>query len=316
MLLALVWWTILLSRYNHAQFEKNTALIELQTKVNQGFATINTTQVYSEFQRNKYMILGEGLVFGLSLIAGMWFIQRAHSREVRQSQKEKNFLLSVTHELKTPVASIRLLTETMLKRSLPDAQARELKESILSESDRLAKLVDNLLLASRLDAGYAYYFESVSLQQILTEVAGHLKSQYPEATIIVNTASAPLICDVDSMAFSSVCTNLIENSIKYSSPPATIEILGKEGPQEMILEFKDRGIGIPEKENEQIFKQFYRIGNEETRKTKGTGLGLFIVQKIVQAHNGKIKVSQNQPQGTIFTLSIPKKNRLHENPIG
>lgn len=262
------------------------------------------------------MILGEGLVFGLSLIAGMWFIQRAHAREVKQSQKEKNFLLSITHELKTPIASIRLLTETLMKRSLPEDQALELKESILSESDRLSTLVNNLLLASRLEAGYAYYFEPVSIAELLNKVIVQLEGQFPDAKISVDTNNSPLMCDLDPMAFYSVCINLIENGIKYSSGSAIIDIAAKEFSEEIMIDFKDQGVGIPDKETEQIFTQFYRIGNEETRKTKGTGLGLFIVKKIVEAHDGKIKVGKNKPQGTIFTISIPKKHRLNENSVG
>ncbi len=306
MLMALVWWTILLSRNNEKIYEKNKELIQLQ---GQDLPTPYATQlvnIQKDYERNRLMIWGEGLVFGLSLIAGMWFIQRAHTREVIQSQKEKNFLLSITHELKTPIASIRLLTETLMKRRLSEEKAVELKSGILYESDRLGNLVDNILIASRINAGYQYYFETLDLCPLIRTQVEHFMQNFPAASIHLDCPPSGVRCQTDKMAFQSMCSNLIENAIKYSGEKPHIELTVEEYPSEVKLSISDSGIGIPEKERVRIFNQFYRVGNEETRKTKGTGLGLFIVQKIVHAHGGTIKVQANKEAGSVFTITLPR----------
>ncbi|MCE2788524.1 MAG: HAMP domain-containing histidine kinase [Saprospiraceae bacterium] len=306
MLMALVWWTILLSRNNKLIFEKNKELIQMQVLSPKDTLKLQLGEVQKDFESNRLMIWGEGLVFGLSLIAGMWFIQRAHTREVIQSQKEKNFLLSITHELKTPIASIRLLTETLMKRKLSEEKAGELKSGILYESDRLGNLVDNILIASRINAGYQYFFETIDLCPLIQTQVDHFRQQYPEASIQVDCPSSGVKCQTDKMAFQSMCSNLLENAIKYSGKKPQIDLRLEEHQSDVRMSITDAGIGIPEKERERIFDQFYRVGNEETRKTKGTGLGLFIVQKIVHAHKGTIKVYPNQPEGTVFTIMLPK----------
>jgi two-component system, OmpR family, phosphate regulon sensor histidine kinase PhoR len=108
----------------------------------------------------------------------------------------------------------------------------------------------------------------------------------------------------------SIFTNLFENSIKYSELTPSIEVWTQEGPKEWIVKVADKGIGITDPEKPKVFDKFYRTGNEDTRKTKGTGLGLYIVHKIVKAHHGDIKISDNTGRGTIFTITFPKTNLI------
>jgi len=317
MLLALIWWTVLLSRYNQTIYETRVNLFALEEK--ESHAASPNSDVLKNMQkqyiRSKYMIIGEGIVFGLSLIIGIWFIQKAHLKEIENTRKQKNFLLSVTHELKSPVASIRLIAETIMKRSLPQEKIISLNEGIMQESVRLENLINNLLLASRINNEYQYNFEWCDLPELIDEVNMHIHRSHPEAEIQTSGQQQGFYILADRESMISVLNNLIENAIKYSPNPAKVRIAYAMKKNQCVLEIADQGSGIPDTEKSKIFQQFYRVGNEETRQTKGTGLGLYITEKIILAHKGKITVSDNQPGGTIFTITIPKLKE-YENITG
>lgn len=313
MLMALIWWTVLLIKNNASLYETKVAL--LQESQNRIFEVknfdIKTTPEYetitSTFERNKKMILGEGMVFGISLILGLWFIQNAYIKEVENTSKQKNFLLSVTHELRSPIASINLITQTLLKRKLPQEKAIDLHESILSESTRLEKLINNLLLTTRINNAYAYNFESVNVHEVISEVIKKVHFQNPEANIQVHITEPNVHIMADREAFISIVNNMVENGIKYSPKPAKIDINVQENQKHVIIEVMDEGIGIPENEKSKVTGQFYRVGSEETRETKGTGLGLYIVDKITKAHHGFMEIQNNTPKGSKFIITLPKK---------
>ncbi len=313
MLMALIWWTVLLLKNNTSLYESKLEL--LQESQNRIFEVkdfdIKTTPEYetitSTFERNKKMILGEGMVFGISLILGLWFIQNAYIKEVENTGKQKNFLLSVTHELRSPIASINLITQTLLKRKLPPEKTIDLHESILSESTRLEKLINNLLLTTRINNSYTYNFESINVHDAIHEVVKNTHFQSPEVNIHTHLPNADLNIMADKEAFISIINNMVENGIKYSPKPAKIDIKVHENQKNIIIEVTDEGIGIPENEKSKVTGQFYRVGSEETRETKGTGLGLYIVDKITKAHNGFMEIQNNAPKGSKFIITLPKK---------
>ncbi len=313
MLMALIWWTILLTKNNRLLQEKSIALA-LNEIENKSFnptldiaAHPTLIRIQQEHKKKKNMILGEGMVFGISLILGMWFIQKAYNKEIENTNKQKNFLLSVTHELKSPIASINLITETLLKRMLPKDKVDDLHSSILSESTRLEKLISNLLLASRINNAYQYNFERVDIVDITENIIKTAKMQHPEVRIKFSYSDEQMTLKADQEAIVSVVTNLIENSIKYSSSPAFLEININQQGKNLVLEVADHGFGVPDAEKLKVLQQFYRTGNEETRQTKGTGLGLYIVDKIVEAHKGSLKICDNHPKGTRITITLPSK---------
>jgi K+-sensing histidine kinase KdpD len=313
MLLALIWWTILLTKNNRLLQEKSIALALHEIEQNTSSPSLQVgvhptlLRIQEEHKKKKNMILGEGMVFGISLILGLWFIQKAYNKEIENTNKQKNFLLSVTHELKSPIASINLITETLLKRTLPKEKVDDLHSSILSESTRLEKLISNLLLASRINNAYQYNFEPVDIVTITENIIKTTKMQHPEVNIKCSYTDEKMILNADKEAIVSVVTNLIENSIKYSSAPAFIEINIIYQNKNIALEVADHGFGIPDTEKLKVREQFYRTGNEETRQTKGTGLGLYIVDKIVEAHKGSLKIYDNYPKGTRITINLPSK---------
>ena len=313
MLLALIWWTILLTKNNRLLQEKSIALalneIEQKTSSSTLHVGVHPTliRIQEEHKKKKNMILGEGMVFGISLILGLWFIQKAYNKEIENTNKQKNFLLSVTHELKSPIASINLITETLLKRTLPKDKVDDLHSSILSESTRLEKLISNLLLASRINNAYQYNFEPVDIVSITENIIKTTKMQHPEVNIKFSYTDEKMNLNADKEAIVSVLTNLIENSIKYSSAPAFIEINIIQQNKDIALEVAYLGFGIPDHEKLKVIEQFYRTGNEETRQTIGTGLGLYIVDKIVEAHKGSLKIYDNYPKGTRIAINLPSK---------
>jgi K+-sensing histidine kinase KdpD len=313
MLLALIWWTLLLNRNNDLLHQKNLEILDLNyTATEQTSTSISKYQYlkklqWDDYKKKQYMIFGEGLVFGISLILGMWFIQKAYNQEIENSKKQKNFLLSITHELKSPIASINLMTETLLKHQLNQEKVSDLHQSILCESKRLDALISNLLFAARLDNAYSYNFEKCDLEVLVKSVIKNTLLTHAEAEVGYYGDFDQIELEADREAIISLLNNLVENAVKYSPIPANVNIKVTKKQKNVEIQVSDLGYGIPENEKDKVTQQFYRIGNEDTRKTKGTGLGLYIVSKIVKAHHGHIKITDNKPNGTKIIISIPEK---------
>jgi signal transduction histidine kinase len=276
----------------------------------------NTWNLYQEIysgdvlQRKLYMLIGEGVVFLIILGLGFFVIYRAIKKEMALSSQQKNFLMAITHELKTPIASIKLLLQTISSRKLEQQQIQDLSKKAIDDADRLNQLVENILIATKIDERlYLLNKEEISLKELIENIIeknknGFLKSmdvilRYPEGT-------NALCVNADVSGMISIVTNLLENASKYSEVGSEIKIDLAEENNSIVLSISDAGEGIPDEEKENIFMKFYRIGNENTRKKKGTGLGLFIVKNLVLLHNGAIEVKNNSPKGTIFVLQFPK----------
>ncbi|MFY7971385.1 MAG: sensor histidine kinase [Flavobacteriales bacterium] len=248
------------------------------------------------------MLVGEGSVFVVLLILGFWQIKRALKREFELARMEKTFLLSVTHELKTPIAAVKLSLETLKSRKLSEEQQAQILTDALRENNRLQFLSENILLATRLDQKQHHLQkETIDFSAlILAEVnrfqlnTGRLESNIQSNLQLVG----------EPELLRALVSNLIENALKYSSSEEAVFVDAKHENNQIILSVADHGQGIAEKELPHIFEKFYRIGNEETRRHKGTGLGLYIVKSILKLHEGKIDVRSNQPQGTIFTVQL------------
>lgn len=261
-----------------------------------------------KYKRQEYMIFGEAMVFVLTLLAGIWFINQGYQKEVRANQQRRNFLLSITHELKSPIASIRLVLETLLRRKeLPRDKSEQLTNSALRENERLHELVENLLLSAKLESAYQPFFEEINLAELVKDNIAKIAERHPSARIVFDVANGFPMVKMDKQGMISIVSNLLENAVKYANDRPDIEIRLRHKDGQVTMDFADNGTGIPDKEKKRIFEKFYRIGSEETRQTKGTGLGLFIVEQVVKAHNGSIQVIDNQPKGTIFRLTIEDK---------
>lgn len=306
MLCAILWWAVLLQRNNATIYGLNRDLIALDASKSPAQIEMDIAVLEKQFERKSYMIMGEGIVIAITLALGMFFVNRALIRELKASEKQKNFLLSITHELKSPLASIHLILDTFIKRKLPQEKIEELSEDALSETNRLENLFNKILLATRLDTSYSYYKQEENLGALTTQELDIYGKLHPDLLIKKNIENN-LVVSIDPEAYASMFKNLIENAIKYGGDEKTIEINLFKRKHHAILEVADLGEGIPDSEKKKVTEQFYRIGSEETRKSKGTGLGLYIVNEIVQAHKGKLEIKDNHPRGTRFIITLPIK---------
>ena len=251
------------------------------------------------------MIMGEGSVFIFVFFVGAYSMHRSINRERKLQEQKKNFLLSVTHELKSPLASIKILLQTIQKRDLTKEQVLDFIGKSLRDVERLDDMVENMLLASKID-NHSYNFpkDKFNLSVLVDGIVNRLQITKCEGTQqIIDAEIEPKIeITGDKFALTSVVTNLIENAIKYSGPCETVDVKLFSRDEKIFLEVADHGIGIADHEKTRIFERFYRVGSEETRNTKGTGLGLYIVKEVLDKHQASIKVKDNRPVGSIFEV--------------
>lgn len=312
MMMAFAWWSVLLFTKNRDAFYAKSDFLRLvmvaqgEIKTNEEYYRSKAYQELEQhYQRQEWMILGEATVFVFSLVVGIWLINRGYNKEVVAAKQRRNFLLSITHELKSPIASIKLVLETLLKRALQREQQEKLMNTALYETDRLHMLVEDLLLSAKLETSYQPYLELLNLSELLQDLLHKLQIKYPAAAFHYKEKVDNSIIKGDKSGLTSVALNLLENAVKYSPDNQQIDVRLEQQNGSIRFEVADQGIGIPDKEKPQIFEKFYRVGSEETRKTKGTGLGLYIVEQIVKAHHGEIEVLDNEPQGTVFRIELP-----------
>jgi len=274
-----------------------------------GFHLIELTQATGDesevISKRITMIVGEGAVFLVLLFLGLWKIRSSVRKEFELSQRQNNFLLSVTHELKTPIASNKLYLQTIQKRNLDEEQQADLLSKAIIENERLEKLIDNILNAARVESQEIKPFkESVETNHFLKVLVTQFKKRYPN-THIVLIDSPDISVRFDVFMIETVISNLVDNAIKYSNENSIIKFVAKKENHNFVLQVIDEGIGIDEKEQKQIFSKFYRVGNEEIRTQKGSGLGLFIASEFLKLHHGSIIYLKNQPKGSIFQITLP-----------
>jgi signal transduction histidine kinase len=253
--------------------------------------------------RRMIMIIGEGVVFLIILVFGIFRIRRSIRKELEFSRNQNNFLLSITHELKTPIASTKLYLQTLQKRTIDEQKREDILIKTLQQNEQLERLIDNILNASRLEnKRLILHKEDTNVSAFLNSIFDRYSRQYPHIPF-VNEIQQNVLAEIDPFIFETVTNNLIENAIKYAGNdgPITVELKKSE---RLIVRIKDNGSGVPQAERKDIFKKFYRIGNEETRIQKGSGLGLFIAKELTHLHKGQIRYYDNQPKGSVFELMI------------
>ena len=261
----------------------------------------NTANTNEQVNRRILMILGEGSVFILILLLGLYKIRSAIRKEFELSGRQSNFLLSITHELKTPIASSKLLLQTLLKRELIDEKRNELILKTLNENERLENLIDNILNASRVENNAIQAVKTeINLAELSIKVIKRLQVSFLQNQILTNT-----IVRGDAFMLETIIENLIENSVKYAGADSEITLYSFQNEKEFVVGVKDQGPGIPLSERENIFTKFYRIGNEETRSAKGSGLGLFIVAEFARLNGGSVQHKENSPKGSVFEVTLP-----------
>jgi two-component system, OmpR family, phosphate regulon sensor histidine kinase PhoR len=260
----------------------------------------------------------EALVYNsillLTLLIGAFIIFRNIRKEVQLAQMKSDFVSNVSHELRTPLALIRMYAETLeMDRIKTDEKRKEYYQIIYKESERLTRLINNILNFSRIESGRKEYnFQYSDLNDIIQETLNvysyHIKNRGFELDINLQDELLGINADVESIT--ECIINLLDNAVKYSKEDKHIKISTGKVAKGVYVEVSDKGIGINQKELTHIFEKFYRVSSGPVHNTKGSGLGLTLVQHIVHAHSGEIKVESNPGEGTTFRLIFPTANKL------
>lgn len=303
---AIVFWGISLEKKSQTIYEleyqhlkTNVDSVHSKAKYQKELAAIKDKRA----TRTKQYI-GEGATFLIIIFIGAAIVYTSFKRNIRLSRQQNNFMLSVTHELKSPIAAMKLNLQTMGRHNLDDEKKSLLINRCVSEANRLNDLCNNLLLASQMDGRqYKSTTEQLNFTELVVDCINDYEETYPNRLTVQDLDVYHLIGDKTLLQMA--INNLLENAIKYTPVDKPIIIGLEEKNKHVILQVADNGTGIPDDEKNKIFNKFYRVGNEETRKAKGTGLGLYLTAKIVKQHSGKIMVKDNTPEGAIFEMCFP-----------
>lgn len=299
-----LWWEVLLVKQSNEIIAEKQKLAALSSTDD----TIIKRDI-AELQHKKnmkvYMITGEGTVFLLILLFGIHQVRKSIKKETFLANQQRNFALSVSHELKTPIAATKLQLQTLLKHELDRDKQKQLLGNALNETERLHKLVENVLLVNQIgNNNLSIHTTNQNVSELAEQIIKRYFASHIEQKQITLNIENDIFAQIDKDLFPSVIINLVENAIKYSFDVVSITVKLFNQNQKTILEISDVGCGIADKEKDQVFDKFFRSGDENTRKTKGTGIGLFIVKSICDLHQAKIKILDNKPKGTQFKIEF------------
>ncbi len=279
--------------------------------------TLNIGWIILNQRRAALLVLG--IICFAVLIAGVVLNTVFLLREIRRNERQDSFLNAVTHELKTPIASIRLYLETLQRRPVPEQQKQEFYTIMLADSDRLLATVEQVLKAGQLGQKHRQLNRTlIDLEPLLNECITITSQRHhlPPGAILLDPIPAGVHLRVLGIAedLSTALLNVLDNAVKYSPqpPPSSLEIrcsLTLNSPSTAIIRIADRGLGLPSGHEKRIFKRFYRVPGRTMVRIKGTGLGLFLVRAILRQHGGDATAdSPGLAQGTTITLTLPLAN--------
>jgi signal transduction histidine kinase len=256
--------------------------------------------------RNAKQYVGEGLTFFIITILGAIFVYGVVRRQFRLHLQQKNFMMAVTHELKTPIAVTKLSLETLRRHKLDEQKQNEILGNAINETERLNALCNNILLSSELESGgYKMNKHNFDFTAMVLAAVNEFKKRYPSRTFELESGSQFDFLG-EEFLIRLVLNNLLENAVKYTPADKIVTISVDDSKHSLELKVADLGPGISENEKDKIFEKFYRLGDEMKRTAKGTGLGLFLSTKIIKDHHGRMIVENNLPSGSVFIVVLPK----------
>jgi len=301
---AILFWGSTLNKQNELIVRNEIeALNNKVDKINDPVAFRNEYNAIKERENSrKRQYLGEGVAFLAIILIGAGVVYSSMRSNHLLSQQQSNFMLSITHELKSPIAAVKLNLQTMARRRLDEDTQLKLIQRSVNEANRLDDLCNNLLLASQMESRHFKFEEGrINLSTVAEE---SLQAYESRNNVFVSKIEEDCFTNGDRLLWKLSINNLLENAVKYSNPESVITLELTKSDDELVLSVIDEGQGIPDEEKHKVFKKFYRVGNENSRKTKGTGLGLYLTSKIIQQYKGTIAVRDNNPVGTVFEITV------------
>jgi two-component system sensor histidine kinase SenX3 len=305
-----------LAPYNRGMTRRQKAIgffITLCVLLVTAAVSLNVSWIVINARRATSLVLGV-ITFAI-IIAGLIVYTVFLVLEIKRNEEHDSFINAVTHELKTPIASIRLYLETLQTRDLSDEQRKHFYEVMLADADRLHRTVDEVLKAGvvrenkRQEARGLVDMGTITRECV--EVAT-LRHHLPPGAMALDTQGVqPLVVQGDADDLRTIVTNLLDNAVKYSGDSVQITVaLAAPTPDTVWVRVRDRGAGIPHKQLKRIFNRFYRVEALGVRHIKGTGLGLYIVRSIARAHGGRVFAqSDGEGHGATFTVELPRAAR-------
>lgn len=295
-----VWWIVYLARLTDEKVEIAAQL---------GASPEFVEELHQQEISRQVMVGSEGVMFLLLILVGIWLIYRAVAQAERLRRHQENFLMAVTHELKTPLASMAIYVDTLESPRIPEEKKKTVLPRIRQDIKRLERLVENILQAGRFDSsGYRPDRSRVELDKMLESLLDRLVRDWPNVRIHVERdIESGVEANVDGPVIKRAVSAVLDNAIKYAGRPEahiTVRLHRRDDRGEITI--ADRGIGMEEKELKLIFERFYRVGDELTRGSEGTGLGLYLCREMIRAHGGRIRArSGGSGKGTEFTINLP-----------
>lgn len=279
-------------------------LVALATALNVGWILLNWREV---------ALLVFGIIFFLLIIVGLVLNTTFLIREIRRNEQHDAFINAVTHELKTPLASIRLYLETLKKRDISEDQRQKFYNIMLADSDRLLQTVEQVLRAGSAGQHRRRLNRTiVDVSEMVGECIALARTRYnldPESVVYTESLDgqqARVKGDADELR--AAVFNLLDNAVKYSDKGIRLSVeVAALADKKIAVRVADTGVGIPPAQLNRIFKRFYRVPGRVMARVKGTGLGLFIVRSIIEKHGGKVFAESEGPgQGATFTIQLPR----------
>ena len=294
------WWIIFMARLTREKVDIAHSL---------GANAVFLENLHRQEIQRQIMVGSEGVVFLLLVLLGVWLIYRSLRQAEILRRRQENFIMAVTHELKTPMASIDVYLDTLQSEKIPTEKKLHVIPRMKNDLHRLERLVDDILEAGRFESGESRLsLQPVDLGGLLHSLADGLGERADGGAVkIVRNIEPGVVMNADASVLGRAFGAILDNAVKYSGgqqPQLTIALRRTENHAEITL--SDRGVGMARPELELIFDRFYRVGHEMTRASRGTGLGLFLCREMIRAHGGKVSASsEGIGHGSKFIITLP-----------
>jgi two-component system, OmpR family, sensor histidine kinase CiaH len=296
-----VWWIVFMARLTAEKVDMARSL---------GGSPEYVENIHRQEISRQMMVGTEGVFFLVLILVGAWLIYRALVRTEELKFHQQNFLMAVTHELKTPLASIKLYVDTLQSPKIGDDRKEKVLPRMKEDIQRLERLVENILDAGRFERhGYRLNRTDIDLSALVearVELLSHAASVVPVS--VTKEIAQNIEYSGDPAALGRAIDAILENSLKYhDGKSASVHVTMTDAGRLIVIAVTDKGIGFDAKESRSLFERFYRIGNEMTRSQSGSGLGLYLCREIVRAHGGDVTaVSPGPGRGATFTITLKK----------